>query len=502
MYLRSPLVNAWPRLAGTWEVKSRVEDGAARKLDPKAPTTFTFADRRLKVIDEGKSEEFAIQYVASDMGDYLFMYEPTKGGELSMRNIESVALVKVKDGAMTICMMVDNGPLPTKLAAPKGSGLALMELKRTTPAAEKPADPIRKLLLKEGYAAVPMERETYGMRTVGARIGKNELRLMVDSGATWSAFDTAGLKKWGAMRLGGLQARGGRGKVNGDEINLRGLTLGGYDTRRAFGVVYGAGFDLSLLNEAMVAQKQRPVDGLLGSLDLLNGSAVIDFGTNTLYLRPVKQTLWPRLEGKWVGVRYEQNGKKGNYKPGDAAVEFKSGRIRFATPGKSAEWGFHVEDELDLYRIGLFDPKADEMADGFKFTGGGLLLRQSGDTLSIVMGEPTEFAAPAGSGLLLVEYERAIDAAKLVGTWKWVVRKGADPSEIVFRKDGTMQITITSKEIELALVGKYRVEGKKVVMIGEGRNYAYIINKLTETELQWTSEVDKVTESYTRVKEK
>jgi len=139
---------------------------------------------------------------------------------------------------------------------------------------------------------------------------------------------------------------------------------------------------------------------------------VIDFGTNTLYLRPIKETLWPQLAGKWVGVAWESNGKKGRYAAGDAAVVFKNGRVRFVTKNAAAEWGFHLYDQCDKYRVGLFDPKTDVLADGFKYASGGLL-KLSGGNLTLVMErgqvrkEPTEFAAPAGSGLLLVEYERA-----------------------------------------------------------------------------------------------
>ena len=173
-------------------------------------------------------------------------------------------------------------------------------------------------------------------------------------------------------------------KVKGEDVSLRGLTLGGYDTRRAWGVVYGLGFDLAGVNKFLVEQKRRPIQGLLGNLDLLNGSAVIDFGTNTLYLRPVRETFGPQLEGKWVGVRFEFDGKKGRYAPGDAAVEFKGGRVRFTTRDGTKEWGFHLRDEADRYRVGLFDPKADELADGFGYSSDGLL-KLAGGTLTLVM---------------------------------------------------------------------------------------------------------------------
>ena len=200
------------------------------------------------------------------------------------------------------------------------------------------------------------------------------------------------------------------GKAKGEKVSLRGLTLGGYDTRRAWAEVYGQGFDLAGVNKFLAEQKRRPIQGVLGNLDLLNGSAVIDFGTNTLYLRPARETVGPQLEGKWVGVRYEFDGQKGRYAPGDGTVEFKGGRVRFTTRAGTKEWGFHLRDEGDRYRVGLFDPRADELADGFGYSGSGLL-RLAGGTLTLVMErggkEPTEFAAPKGSGLLLVEYERA-----------------------------------------------------------------------------------------------
>ena len=41
-----------------------------------------------------------------------------------------------------------------------------------------------------------------------ARVGRHDLRLMVDTGATVSAFDTAGLDKWGAKRLGEVEVDG------------------------------------------------------------------------------------------------------------------------------------------------------------------------------------------------------------------------------------------------------------------------------------------------------
>ena len=412
LYLRPPLTTAWPGFAGAWTVTSWQKEGMARKLDAKAPPSFTFADRRLKMTDGGKTREYAIRFRPNDAGDYLLLIDPKRDGQYPVE-FDGVGLVKVKDGAMTLCLLLepdkDRAP-PTEFAAPKGSGYLLLELKHTAPDARKPPpDPLRDLLLKDGYTAVRLNRELDGTRMAVARVGQHDLRLMVDTGATMSMFDTVGLGKWGAERQGEREVNAGRGKVKGEDVNLRGLTLGEYDTRRAWGAVYGVGLDLAGPNKFFVKQKRQPIQGLLGNQELLNGSAVIDFGTNALYLRPVRETFGPQLEGKWVGVRYEFDGKNGRYKPGYTGIEFKGGRIRLTRPVQ--EWGFHLEDWGDSYRVGLFDPKADELADGFKYPSAALL-KLAGGTLTMVLPQgareaPEEFAAPKGSGLLLVEFERA-----------------------------------------------------------------------------------------------
>jgi hypothetical protein len=414
LYLRPPLATAWPRLAGAWVVTNWQVEGAARKIDPQAPPTFTFADRRLKVTDGGKTREYAIRFGPNDSGDYLLLIDPKRDRDLS--SIEGGGRVKVKDGVMTLCLLLETDKprdLPTAFAAPKGSGYVLLDLKRTdTDAPKPPADPIRDLLLKGGYTAVPLAREADGTRVATARARSYDLRLVVDVGTTVSRFGAMGLSKWGAERLGKVDVEGLGEVESAEKIRLRGLMLGRYNTRRAWAVVNGCEYDLAEVNQLFAEQKRKPIQGSLGSLDLLNGSAVIDFGTNTMYLRPIKETVVPQLAGKWVGVRYESEGQKGQYKAGDGAVEFKNGQLRFVTPGGTEEWGFHLRDIGDRYRVGLFDPKADELADGFKYASGGLL-KLTGDKITLVMEqgpvrkEPTEFAAPAGSGLLLVEYERA-----------------------------------------------------------------------------------------------
>ena len=416
LYLRPTLTTAWPRLAGTWTVMTWQQEGHARMLDSKVPPTFTFADHRLKLTDGSKTRDYAIRLMSVDNGVYqVLLFDPKKEGKPDVVTLAG-GLIKIAGGRMTACLALDvkkAKKLPPAFDSPKGSGYVLLALKRSGPEApdQKPSDPLRELLLKDGYTAVPLKKDTEGKRAVIASAGRHALRLLVDTGANFSTFDSTGIDKWAGKRRGEGEGRGFGGSVKADEVHLRGLTLAKYNTRRAWAEVYGFGIDLSTVNKYLLEEKLPSIHGVLGNLDLLNGSAVIDFGTNTLYLRPVKQTIWPQLEGKWVAVRYAFDGRKGQYKLGDAAVEFKGGRVRFITPGGTPEWGFHLRDEGDRFRLGLFDPKADELAEGFKYSSGGLLKLTDGKlTLVMEQGvrkEPTEFAAPAGSGLLLVEYKRA-----------------------------------------------------------------------------------------------
>jgi hypothetical protein len=76
------------------------------------------------------------------------------------------------------------------------------------------------------------------------------------------------------------------------------------------------------------------------------------------------------------------------------------------------EWAYHLEDLGDRFRIALFKANVDELADGFKYSRAGLM-KLDGDTLIMATPQgpnkeiPTEFAAPKGSNVLVVEFKRA-----------------------------------------------------------------------------------------------
>ena len=101
--------------------------------------------------------------------------------------------------------------------------------------------------------------------------------------------------------------------------------------------------------------------------------------------------------------------------------------------------------------------------------------------------------------------EEKLDATKLVGKWKAIEKKGEHPLTIDFRKDGKMTARLTIKEETYSLPFSYRIDGGKVVLVMKENvehDQVYVIDKLTDTEMVWTSEKYKEKQTFTRLKDK
>ena len=108
LYIRPWLETAWPRLVGTWTVTSWQEEGQIRKLDSKAPPTFTFADRRLKLTNSGTDRNYAIRLSPANYAgvDIVRLYDPEKEGTATPVLLAD-GLIKMADGRMTACLAMD-----------------------------------------------------------------------------------------------------------------------------------------------------------------------------------------------------------------------------------------------------------------------------------------------------------------------------------------------------------------------------------------------------------
>lgn len=413
LYLRPPLKTFWPKVAGKWLVTGWREDEKPRQLDAKSPPTLEFADDRLKITDGGNTREFAMHTIADDDVEQVFLFDPKQEGKPELE-YTAAGLIKTAGGKMTACLALDLGKakdLPAEFAAPKGSGFVLLELKDAAAERTPPEDPLRKLMGADEYTAVPLERGAQGERAVTARVGKEEFRLYVETAATITAVDTDKVKKGGGKVVGNIPL--GKGKA--DVYRLPGMTVGKYDLRAGWAELDVMAADYAAMNEVLAENKLPTVYGAFGQTELRNGSAVLDLHADTLYLRPLMKSLGPKLEGKWVGVSSERDGKTTAHTAHDRpTLEFKDGRLVLAAGDTKLEKAFHAQDEGDGYRLGLFDPKRKPADADFgydargilRLTGGKLFLVVSTDPKKVNV-EPPAFAAPKGSGMVLIQFERA-----------------------------------------------------------------------------------------------
>lgn len=222
------------------------------------------------------------------------------------------------------------------------------------------------------------------------------------------------VKKLGLKPQQEVTLVGAGGTQGGVAVALRGLSIGGFDTRTALNSFGAAGFDFSAMNAARAQhRKVRPIDGVLGHWNLMIFSAVIDYSSRTLYLRTPLDGLWPEIEGKWVATGGQEEGRERKIDPKTPLrLEFDDRLFDLTDGMKAYRFGLHVKPGQDRYTLAFFDPWKEK--DGELDYKAGGLLKVSGDRLTVCLcldptkakEFPTDFKAPAGSGLLLLEFRR------------------------------------------------------------------------------------------------
>jgi predicted aspartyl protease len=422
LYLRTPLAGLWPEVEGKWIAVSGRDDGQVRKIDPPAPPTLEFKDRRFHLTDGGKQYAFGLHVKPGANGGYMLgFFDPDQEFARKL-NYRAVGLLKVNGDKLTVCLCLDLAKakgLPDDFTAPAGSGHLLLEFRREKPRAGQPGGvdgPLWALLKAKGYVAVPLAREEgAGNFTVVCKSGTETLRLVLDTGAEVSTLDLGVVKKLGLKSKREVTAVGTTGTRDGVEVSLRGLSIGDFDTRATFNALPFAAIDFSAANAARVQhRKLRPIDGLLSHSTLKLYAAVIDLPTRTLYLRTPLDGLWPEIEGKWVAVSGREDGQERkidlNAPP---RLEFKDRGFHLTDGAKQYVYGLHVRPGKDRYAMALFDPEK-EYATELSYKAGGLLT-VAGDKLTVCLAFdpakakgklPVDFKAPAGSGHVLLEFRR------------------------------------------------------------------------------------------------
>ena len=131
------------------------------------------------------------------------------------------------------------------------------------------------------YVAIPLIRNSIGHFTVKVKVNADTAELILDTGASETCLDKGSAKKLG-VHLESVegQASGYGGESEDVKTGKVSLTLNQL-VIPSFPITV---IDLSYVNKAYLADGNGRIDGVLGVDILRKHQAVIDYGTNTLFL--------------------------------------------------------------------------------------------------------------------------------------------------------------------------------------------------------------------------
>jgi hypothetical protein len=235
------------------------------------------------------------------------------------------------------------------------------------------------------------------------RVNGRPLRVTLDTGAAHTSLDRTAARALGLTIQ--RTAKDGSG-IGGSDIE-RGVTdvielnVGGLATQAQLGVI-----DFGHVNVGNSRAGMPSTEGVLGDSFLALFAGVVDYSGSRLYLLPPARQVPPELVGAWRGVREERNGRPGP-NPGRWRLDVAPGVVRLtedditytcqprygasATP-KEIDLGFVFSGQLAGYS-GIFVVENRRLKLCFWTDG------------AILSGRPKTFAAPAGSGYVMLELE-------------------------------------------------------------------------------------------------
>ncbi len=137
-------------------------------------------------------------------------------------------------------------------------------------------------LKQNGYTQIPLSRSGVGHFHIEGLLNGHPVTVLVDTGADSTIFslDLVREMNFTTTRLG-LGAGAGSAELEFHEVHDASFVIGSISPK----VRAHLAMDFSTVNQALAAAGSTPVDAILG-IDVLDAhSAVIDYGSNSLYLR-------------------------------------------------------------------------------------------------------------------------------------------------------------------------------------------------------------------------
>lgn len=144
-------------------------------------------------------------------------------------------------------------------------------------------DYLHKTLKDKGYKKIKFKISKTQHLLVKAKINGLEGKFILDTGASNSCVDFAGIEHFGLSADDSdtkAAGAGGTGMLTQTSIKNT-LKMGRWATKN-FGLVI---FDMSHVNEALRQYKAKPVNGIIGADILMKGKAIIDYNNECVYLK-------------------------------------------------------------------------------------------------------------------------------------------------------------------------------------------------------------------------
>ena len=142
---------------------------------------------------------------------------------------------------------------------------------------------LKKFLQKKSYVRIPLVLTATNHFEIRAKINGQPGRFIVDTGASNTCVSFDKIEYFNLTTKESKVKAAGAGATNMATLisSKNKLEIGAW-TKNKLKIVL---FDLVHVNEALLAHKAPPVDGIIGADVLKKGKAVIDYDKECLYLR-------------------------------------------------------------------------------------------------------------------------------------------------------------------------------------------------------------------------
>ena len=142
---------------------------------------------------------------------------------------------------------------------------------------------LKKTLNKKGYFKIPLRITDTNHFEITAKINGIQGRFILDTGASNTCI---GLDKIDFFNLTSKESKVKAAGAGASEMETKISTknkiqIGDWKLKKLKIIL----FDLIHVNEALIAHKALPVDGIIGADILIKGKAIIDYSKRCVYLK-------------------------------------------------------------------------------------------------------------------------------------------------------------------------------------------------------------------------